>query len=346
VATVYGSLLGLFIARIGAGVAGATIGTAQAYIADSTTKENRAKGMALIGLGFALGFILGPMIGGVALFFQGHDFAQSPWPGFFASALSGVALLLALFSLPESYFPGVSESVRERVDRRAIWSALATPSIGLLLCTSFLAIFCFANFETTLSREIKLIVSHESAGGTDSSLLTSIVGRVRGWGYEKPRDIELVVVYLVFAYLGFVLTLAQGFLVRRLAGRISEGTMALGGAVLAIIGFVLLAISARTGTCTYFLLTMPIEVTGFAFVNPALQSMISRRTDPAQQGSVLGFAQTAATLARMLAPIMALRLFESSPDWPYWAAAALLAPGLLMIVASARGGRDFTPAAN
>ncbi|HSN69274.1 MAG TPA: MFS transporter, partial [Thermoanaerobaculia bacterium] len=59
------NLTGLMIARIVAGIAGANIGTAQAYIADSTTLENRAKGMGLIGAAFGLGFILGPPIGGL-----------------------------------------------------------------------------------------------------------------------------------------------------------------------------------------------------------------------------------------------------------------------------------------
>ena len=59
----WGSLIGLLIARTGAGIVGATIPTAQAYIADCTTREHRARGMALIGAAFALGFTFGPLIG-------------------------------------------------------------------------------------------------------------------------------------------------------------------------------------------------------------------------------------------------------------------------------------------
>ncbi len=61
VAAAMHSLVGLFVARIGAGISGATISTAQAYIADSTTTENRTKGMALIGAAFGLGFTFGPL---------------------------------------------------------------------------------------------------------------------------------------------------------------------------------------------------------------------------------------------------------------------------------------------
>ncbi len=66
-ATVLGSIRLLFVARIGAGIAGATISTAQAYIADTTSLQNRAKGMALIGAAFGLGFTFGPLFAYVAL---------------------------------------------------------------------------------------------------------------------------------------------------------------------------------------------------------------------------------------------------------------------------------------
>ena len=103
-ATVWRSLVWLFVARIGAGIAGATISTAQAYIADTTTAENRTKGMALIGAAFALGFTLGPVIGAASLL-VGTTGDVTPWPGYFAAGLSGMAFLLALWLLPESKTP-------------------------------------------------------------------------------------------------------------------------------------------------------------------------------------------------------------------------------------------------
>lgn len=93
-ATVWQSLTWLFVAHIGAGIAGATISTAQAYIADTTSAQNRTKGMALIGAAFALGFTIGPVIGAISLLF-GSSGGVSPWPGYFAAGLSGSAFLLA-----------------------------------------------------------------------------------------------------------------------------------------------------------------------------------------------------------------------------------------------------------
>ena len=97
VATMWRSLTGLFITRIGAGIAGATISTAQAFIADSTGKNERAKGMALIGAAFALGFTIGPVLGAPALGRRtGGDQSLARIPG--RGAL-GRALLLAIFRL-------------------------------------------------------------------------------------------------------------------------------------------------------------------------------------------------------------------------------------------------------
>ena len=106
VASIQKSLLLLFVARIGAGIAGATISTAQAYIADTTTPQTRARGMALIGAAFGLGFTFGPLLAAAAILGSGKEVSNSPWPGFVASGLSAVALLLAIFRLPESLQAG------------------------------------------------------------------------------------------------------------------------------------------------------------------------------------------------------------------------------------------------
>jgi MFS family permease len=340
VATAMHSLAGLFITRIGAGIAGATISTAQAYIADSTSKANRAKGMALIGAAFALGFTLGPILGGVSLL-AGGEVEFSPWPGYVASGLSAAALTLAVFLLPESLSPESKSASRAILNPSALRAALATPSIALLLLASFVAVFSFANFESTLSLQVESMMTEFGAGESPSPLLASLVERIQSFGYTKTGEIKLIVVFAAFTYLGIVLTLAQGFLVRRLAGRMSEGLMAVMGAALAIVGFLLLARAASTNSFGLLIGAMALEVTGFAFVNPSLQALISRRSDPRQQGGILGLGQSATSLARILGPVFGVRLFAQGPELPYWAAAGLLLVGLGMIVAAVRAGRDF-----
>ncbi len=343
VAAMFRSLPWLFATRIGAGIAGATISTAQAYIADTTSKESRAKGMALIGAAFALGFTLGPMIGAAALFL-GRRIAESPWPGFVAAAMSGCALVLAIFKLPESLTSGSGSTGsgsahRTLFDRSAVRSVLSVPSIGLLLLTAFIAVFSFANFESTLSVQIEHLVN--DSDDADASLLGWFVRTVEGWGYDNPEDVAILIVCAAFAYLGIILTLAQGVLVRRLADRLSEGTMAICGAFTALIGFSLLAWATMHADFTLLLIAMAVEVLGFALVNPSLQSLISRRSDPAQQGGVLGLSQSATSLARILGPVFGLRLFKESPELPYFGAAGLMVLALVLIVVSVRSGSDF-----
>ncbi len=368
VATILQSLPGLFITRIGAGIAGATISTAQAFIADCTARKDRAKGMALIGAAFALGFTVGPVLGGAALL-AGGDAAASPWPGYLAAGLSGAALVLAIFKLPESLSRESESAARSLFDRSALRAALSRPSIGLLLAASFVAVFSFANFESTLSLQIKQMVGDHggqsvssdaaeggdpvavvdsgapsqpvNAGGAVSGPLATLLSLAQRWGYGDAEKATLFVILATFAYLGIILTLAQGFLVRRLSGRLSEGAMATGGAVTAIAGFLLLAFAAQRDDFNLLIGAMALEVVGFAFVNPSLQSLLSRRSDPREQGSILGLGQSMTSLARIMGPVFGVSFFARRQDLPYWSATALMVVGLIMILIAARRGHDF-----
>jgi hypothetical protein len=324
--------------------------------------------MALIGAAFALGFTLGPMLGAAALL-AGGELTISPWPGYVASGFSGIALLMAIFWLPESRRPGMQAETHKLLDRRALRAALATPTVGLLLLTSFIAVFSFANFETTLSRQVGKLVDEMDAAekarqrqgageagpnaddDTDAAqppqptpyLVEQVAAWARSRGYEELQEIKLIVVLAVFAYLGIVLTLAQGVLVRRLAGKIKEGPLALAGSVLAIIGFLLLAWATNPQAPSFNLLlvAMAIEVIGFALVNPSLQSLISRRSDPDQQGAILGLSQSMSSLSRILGPVFGNILFAFWVVSPYLAATALMALAVALMLPAVRGGKDF-----
>jgi DHA1 family tetracycline resistance protein-like MFS transporter len=321
IASILQSLNLLFISRIGAGIAGATISTAHAYIADATSLENRAKGMALIGAAFGLGFTFGPLFGALAVPLEVGPLPPipGPGPGYAAAALSAVALVLAYFKLPESLKPGSAPAARNWIDTRTFSEALAMPSVGLLLLTSFVCVFSFANFESTLS----LMIMKDRGGTFDFSL------REVCW---------------TFAFIGFTLTLVQGGIVRRLSGRIHEGVMAASGAVLEIIGFGLLIEAGHRGTLPWLLTALAVVVSGFACMTPSLNSLISRRSDPTRQGAILGVAQSISALARICGPMAGIPLFRQQASLPLWLAAGLMAIGLLLVVIAARGGRDFRTA--
>lgn len=294
----------LFLSRLGAGVAGASVSTAAAVIADCTTKEKRAKGMALIGAAFGIGFTFGPLIGYLGL----EAFDEAHWaPGVTASLLSLVALVLAVRLLPETRRPGTAPAGKEWFSVSRSVEVLKTPTVGTLVLVYFLVIFAFANFEGTLS------LFTASAFGL------------------KDRDN-----FLMFAYIGLVLMVAQGVLYRRLVGKLSEEALMKAGVVLLVLGLAGVAVVAylagpdRGLTYPLFFVATALAVTGFAFVNPSVSALVSRRSDPERQGEVLGVNQSFASLGRILGPFGGLVLFEAdgSRTLPY-----LAAVGLLLVVA-------------
>ncbi len=316
-------LLLLFAARLGAGVAGATISTAQAVIADSTPPNRRAHGMALIGAAFGIGFTFGPLLGFASLFVESRAA-----PGLAAAFLSLGALLLAYRRLPETARRDVPPVGRRGwLNVHALAEVLRMPSVGILVLTFFLATFAFGSLESTLALVNKL-------------LLTGTVEK----GLGVPSREELRTErnnFLVFAYVGLVLMLIQGFVYRRFVQRVGEVRfLQVGIALMALgLGGAVGVLHLRGPLEDSDLLlpvalgVMTVAVIGFAFLTPSVQALISRRTDPARQGEVLGVNQSAAALARILGPFLGVTLFFVTPahDLPYIVGAALL---LLLFLAS------------
>jgi MFS family permease len=176
--------------------------------------------------------------------------------------------------------------------------------------------------------------------------LQTLIHWAHGLGYHSESDVRHVIVLGTFAYLGLVMTVAQGFLVRRFAGRTSEGVMAVGGTLVSTLSLALLSVAVHWNSYGLLCLAMAIFVIGLAFVTPSLQSLISRRTSPAQQGHVLGVTQSLSSLARIAGPVLGIRLFAFSPQVPLWSAAALMALGALLTIWAVRAGRDFTGGGN
>jgi DHA1 family tetracycline resistance protein-like MFS transporter len=301
----------ILLARIGAGIAGASVGTAAAVIADCTTPENRARGMALIGIAFGGGFTLGPLIA----YFGLAVFDEARWGvGAIASLLSGVALLLAIFVFRETRRPGAGASKEFPSVARSL-AVLRMPMIGGLVLIYFLTIFAMAGFESTLA----LLTKAAFGMGDDAN-------------------------FLVFASIGFVLMLAGGGY-RPLAKRLPERRLLGAGVLLMLLGLAAVggiawALSGREPDVvaaslwpSAFYAAASVAVCGFAFVNPSVSAIISRRADADRQGEVLGVNQSFASLARILGPMTGMTLFSLHPSHalPYAAAVAvlLLVAGLL-----------------
>lgn len=301
-ATVIGLML---VSRIGAGIAGASVGTAAAVIADCTPPERRARGMALIGIAFGAGFTLGPLIA----YFGLAAFDQQPWGvGALASLLSLAALLLAIALFRETRRPDTANA-RGFVGAGRMADVLRMPHVGLLVLTYFLAIFAFANFESTLAR----LTEQAFAMSDDQN-------------------------FLVFAFIGGVLMIAGGSY-RPLASRLPEARLLAAGVTMMTVGLAgigLVAWQATRGSAApamvgvpltvWLYLTAAVAVAGFAFVNPSVSALISRHADPARQGEVLGVNQSFASLGRILGPFLGSVLFSLHPSrtLPFVTAVAVL----------------------
>jgi len=290
----------LFIARIGAGIAGATISTAQAYIADKTSPQERARGMALIGAAFGIGFTFGPLIG-AACVSSDATAPPSPAAGYVASGLSGIALLWAIVLLPESLRADSTPSRGGWFLLSNLKAAIERPSIAMILTSMFFTTFAFAQFETTLA------------------LLTKALG--------LPDRSN----FYVFAYIGAILTISQGAIVRRLVPRVGEFRMSLAGTCLMAVGLVGVAWAAHQGSLPILYSVIPICVLGFAAVTPSLQSLLSRRSDASEQGGILGVGQGIAAVARILGPLAGLSLFKYAQTFPYWGGAVVMAFSVLLV---------------
>ena len=275
----------IFLARIIGGIAGANIPTAQAYIADVTTPENRARGMGMVGAAFGLGFIFGPAIGGVL------SRIGPEAPMWFASALCLGNFIAAWFLLPESR--RVSSDTRTLGRLEAFRHALTKPALVLLLVLYFIVTAAFSSFEATFA-----LFSEARFGFTATSI-----------GF-------------LFAFIGVVLAVVQGVLVHKVVKRVGEARL-IPAAILCIavgVGMVAFVWSVPT-----LLVALGVLAVGMGFNNPSLTSMVSRLSDPDDQGGILGLASSLASLGRVVGPAWGGFLYDSyGMTTPYISASVLM----------------------
>lgn len=261
------SFLMLLISRVVAGIGGSSIGVAQAYIADVTTKENRSKGMGLIGVAFGLGFVFGPIIGGLLSQF-GYMVT-----GFVAAGFSFLAFSFSLFLLPESLTEAKKKLVVKRkiFDVNAFKRVLSNKLISVVILLFFIVTFSVANIYGTFA-----LLGHSVYGFTDMQ---------NG---------------IVFGVVGIIGAIVQGGLIGRLAKKYSDQKLITVGTFLLMIGLALIPYGINiTGV---IIITCVMSV-GTGILQPILLSLVSKVAPENEQGVVLGVNQSFSSFARMLGPL-------------------------------------------
>ncbi len=309
---VAGSLTVLFLSRIIDGISGANVSTAQAYVADVTTGEGRAKGMGIIGAGFGLGFILGPAIGG----YLGAHWGNAGI-GFFAAGLAVLNWVLALILLPESRPPGLTR--REPRSLRKIAGALSLPVVGVGMVLFFAVTTAFSQMEGTFS--VFLIDRY-------------LVGGARALEEASPEVIRAASLMSghVFVVVGIVSATVQGGLIGRLRARFGEENLVIAGAVLLVIGLLGVPLAPTYG---WVFLPMSLLAAGSGLVQPCLSALVSIAAPGDRQGEVMGGYQAMGSLGRIIGPILGGFFFGAlGSAAPYLTAAAvmLLCVGLAVVL--------------
>jgi len=295
----------LFASRIAAGAAGGTVSVAHAYVADTTTAEDRAHHMGLVGAAAGLGFMFGPAIGGFA----------SRWglgvPGYVAAALAAINGIAALFLLPESRSGQAAERSRlaQTASLRGWLNTMTRAPISLMMVVYFLAISSFSGM---------------------TSLLALFL--------EADFDVDAQAVGLVFTVAGAATVVVRGLVLGRLVRRVGEKAVVRIGALALMAS--LAALPLLPGPWWAGLVVI-LYAFGAGTLFPTLATLVSFAADDDSQGAVLGGSQVVGGLGRVTGPMWYGILFQSvSIDAPFVVGAILV--GVSWIVASRIPG-DLRP---
>ncbi len=269
----------ILVSRIFAGICGANLSVASAYIADITPPELRSKRMGLIGMAFGLGFICGPIIGGLSA-----DRWGLQGPGWAAAIVCGFNFILAIFILKESRKPGSSHAPH-LPKWTQISQTLRHPRVGFLIGIFFLATICFACFETTFPMVMKERLKYDSS----------------------------TVAYL-FAYCGVIAAVLQGGLIGRLVKVFGEQRLIAISLVILSAGLLMLPFQQSLG---WVMLGLAVFATGSGLNRPPTFGLISQSAPAEQQGATMGVAQSAGSLARIIGPLAAGFFYGIDGKLPY-----------------------------
>ncbi len=291
------SIAWLFVGRIIAGITGASITTASAYMADISTPENRAQNFGMIGAAFGLGFIIGPLLGGLL----GEHGSRLPF--FVAAGLALANWLYGYFVLPES--------LPKHLRRKFEWKR-ANPLGSLLQLRKYPSVAGLIG---------SLILIYLAAHSVQSN-----------WSFVNIEKFKWTpkLIGISLGIVGFLVALVQGLLIRVINPKIGNEKSVYVGLSLYTLGLLLFTFATQTWMMFAFL--VPYCLGGIA--GPALQSIISGNVPPNEQGELQGALTSLMSLTSVLGPLMMTGTFAyfTGPTAPfYFPGASFLLGALLML---------------
>lgn len=280
-------LILIYISRAIDGISGGNISTAQAYISDITTKENRSKGMGVLGAAFGIGFSLGPAMGGIL----GHYHIALP-------ALA--AAILCMIAAAQTYLYLV-EARRHEPSEDEVWlhpasfkPILADSSLMHMLMIGFFSMMAFVMLEATFALFLNFTF---------------------GWGKLG--------VGLIFAYIGVVIAVVQGRLIGPASKRFGDWNLAIVGPVLVAVALLIYTQSAYTPLVALIFAGGLLNATGRSLQTPALSALISHTTRPELQGATFGLYHMLLSLSRTIGPMLATWAYAHHHIAPFLIAAGI-----------------------
>ncbi|MEQ9374343.1 MAG: TCR/Tet family MFS transporter [Imperialibacter sp.] len=289
----------LFVGRLLAGVTGASFTTASAYIADISTPEKRAQNFGIIGAAFGLGFIIGPVIGGLL----GQYGSRVPF--FAAAALALLNWLYGYFVLPESLPP----------DKRRPFSIRRANPLGSL---------------KALQKYPKVL------GLVGAFFFIYLAGHVNQstWAYFTMLEFGWNEAWVGYSlgFVGLTVAIVQGGLIRIVVPKIGQWNAVFVGMFFYIFGFTLFAFASQGWMM--FAIMVPFALGGFA--GPSLQSLISGQVPSNEQGELQGALTSMTSVTSIIGPPLMTNLFAyftGENPIVYFPGAAFLAAAIITVVA-------------
>ena len=297
-----GGLLILYLARTLDGITGGNITTAQAYMSDISTEENRAQALGTISAAFGLGFIFGPALGallaGISL--------TAPFIG--AAIISAGSVLLTIFMLKESLPPEARVKTNAGDKQTSAYAFLRIPTIFMIFMITFVITLAFSSLQSTLALYTDRVIYPDT---NDPVQVARLVG-------------------LLLTIVGIASVITQGFLIRPLVKKYGERTLVVIGQTSLLAGFIVLALATSP---VLMLLIAPFIAFGSGVNQPSLQSLITRFGSRQDQGQLLGLYQSARSFALILGPIWAGYAFQQiGPRAPYAIAVPIVAISLILSI--------------